>query len=70
MVNLEDAGIKYKKIQIHQPDFDISQFCTLMEKYKSTWRSVFQSILFRAFKSGRSTIKNCQQILLKLSFNK
>lgn len=41
-----------------------------MERFKFTWRSSFQVILFRTFMSGRSSIENCQKIIRKLSFRK
>lgn len=41
-----------------------------MERFKFTWRSAFQVILFRAFIEGRASIVNCQHILSKLGFRK
>ena len=41
-----------------------------MERLKFTWRTTFQVILYRAFKSGKSSIVNAQKIMQKLSFKK
>lgn len=51
-------------------DFDIAQFCSLLERYKFTYRSAFQVILFRAFLTGRAKIDHCAELINKLSFNK
>ena len=72
MISLESIGINIgaKNVNVKKLDFDISQFCTLMERYKFTWRTAFQVILFRAFKSGKCDISNCQKLIEKLSFKK
>jgi len=48
MVNLQEVdkinlnGKNLSKMQnIGQIDFDIAQFCTLMERFKYTWRTAF-----------------------------
>jgi len=69
MVSFEQAGINLSSKQLsgiqNLPsfDFDISQFCTLMERFKFTWRTAFQTILFRAFMQGRASIEKCHGII-------
>lgn len=61
MFSLEDTGIELPSadgIIVPKLDFDIAQFCTLLERYKFTWRTSMQVILFRAFLSGRSGLAN------------
>jgi hypothetical protein len=47
MISLQEIGINLNgkdmtKVQNLQTiDFDISQFCTLIERYKFTWRTAF-----------------------------
>lgn len=47
MVSFEDAGIKLSAKQLGKMqnissfDFDIAQFCSLMERFKFTWRTSF-----------------------------
>ena len=47
MISFEEAGINLSKKQLKDLqtlvhfDFDIAQFCTLMERYKFTWRTAF-----------------------------
>jgi hypothetical protein len=74
MFSLEDAGVtsthKSSKTIISSFDFDIAQFCTLMERFKYTWRSTFQAILFRAVVSGRANIMQCLGLSKKMAFAK
>jgi hypothetical protein len=47
MVSFEQAGVKLRAKQLNLLqnlsifDFDIAQFCTLMERFKFTWRTAF-----------------------------
>jgi len=45
MFSLENAGVNMSKrrsrVELTNFDFDIAQFCTLMERFKYTWRSTF-----------------------------
>jgi len=45
MFSLENAGVnmtkRRAKVELTNFDFDIAQFCTLMERFKYTWRSTF-----------------------------
>ena len=70
--SLDSIGLNLskKEVKIKQIDFDIAQFCTFMERLKFTWRTTFQVILYRAFKSGRASIVNAQKLIQKLSFKK
>ena len=73
MFSLEDTGVEVPAAdatQLPGVDFDIAQFCTLLERYKFTWRTTLQVILFRAFLSGRSSLTNIQTVLRKLCFQK
>ena len=72
MFSLEDAGVtpRRAKIDVSNFDFDIAQFCTLMERFKYTWRSTFQAILFRAVVSGRANIMQCLGLSKKMAFAK
>ena len=76
MISFEQAGVNLenKKIEhlqnVNRFDFDIAQFCTLMERFKFTWRTCFQVILYRAFMQGRASIENCHNINSKLGFRK
>ena len=76
MMSIEEVGINLNNkdlSKIHSLpliDFDIAQFCNLMERFKFTWRTAFQIILFRAFMQGRSHITNCQRVIQKLGFRK
>jgi hypothetical protein len=73
MFSIEDTGVEVQKadtIELPCVDFDIAQFCTLLERYKFTWRTTLQVILFRAFLSGRSGLANIQKVLKKLCFQK
>ena len=68
MFSLEDAGVimqsrKGHKVEVNNFDFDIAQFCTLMERFKYTWRSTFQIILFRAVVSGKASLINCLNLV-------
>ena len=72
LISLDSVGVDLtrKEVVIKQIDFDISQFCTFMERLKFTWRTTFQVILYRAFKSGKASIVNAQKLIQKLSFKK
>lgn len=73
MFSLEDAGVELQSadgVQLPCIDFDLAQFCTLLERFKFTWRTTLQVILFRAFLSGRSGLANIQKVLKKLCFQK
>jgi len=75
MFSLEDVGVataphRRSKIDVNNFDFDIAQFCTLMERFKFTWRSTFQAILFRAVSSGRANIMQCLGLSKKMAFAK
>jgi hypothetical protein len=43
LFSLDSVGISFgkKEVKIKQIDFDISQFCTFMERLKYTWRTTF-----------------------------
>ena len=64
MFSLEDTNLKNTNKVLDAPmplpyiDFDIAQFCTLIERFKFTWRTTLEVILFRAFLSGRSSLVN------------
>jgi hypothetical protein len=73
LFSFEDAGVEVHNtdaIILDKLDFDIAQFCTLLERYKFTWRTTMQVILFRAFLSGRSGLTNVQTVLRKMCFQK
>lgn len=76
MLSLEQIGIDLNKKKLEtvqnltKIDFDIAQFCSLLERYKFTYRTAFQVILFRAFITGRASITNCAELVNKLSFNR
>jgi len=74
MFSLENAGVNMSKrrarVELSNFDFDIAQFCTLMERFKYTWRSTFQTILFRAVVSGRASIMQCLGLSKKIAFSK
>lgn len=61
MFSLEDTEVELQNVdavELPHIDFDLAQFCTLLERYKFTWRTTLQVILFRAFLSGRSGLAN------------
>lgn len=76
LVSLSQCGIslKNKKLQALQNltkvDFDVAQFCSLVERFKFTYRTAFQVILFRAFMTHRASIEHCSQVAAKLGFRK
>lgn len=75
MFSLEESGVRVtnalgSSMQMPCIDFDIAQFCTLLERFKFTWRTTLQVILFRAFVSGRSGLSNIQKVLRQLCFQK
>lgn len=73
LFSFEEAGVQLKADQsgsIQRLDFEIAQFCSLLEFLKLAFRSSFQMTLFRAFIQGRSSILNSLKALKKLSFKK
>lgn len=73
LFSIEETGVDLNSVESFEfpsIDFDIAQFCTLLERYKFTWRTTLQVILFRAFLSGRSGLTNVQKVLKKLCFQK
>ena len=59
LFSIEDVGINTRPITLKTKlDFDISQFCTLLNQFKSTWMTTMKVILFRSFQAGKSSILN------------
>lgn len=45
-----------KEIQIKSADYDIAQFCSYIKSLRFIMKGIFQSILYRIFRSGRGHI--------------